>query len=124
MAEVEIEGLSRFITTCKRAGVDMANFKTANQRTGEIVASTARFLAPRRSGNLALSIRSSAQARRVRILAGDTGVPYAAPIHWGWPSRNIAANPFASKAAQATESIWTTAYQKELAAIVAKVQGA
>lgn len=51
--------------------------------------------APVRSGRLRDSIRSSRSARAVRLLVGtEVRVPYAGPINFGWPARNIAAQEF------------------------------
>lgn len=57
-----------------------------------VVEVAAKGEAPARSGRLRATIRSQATVRGARVVAGNnakgkTGVPYAAPIHWGWPSR-------------------------------------
>ena len=55
-----------------------------------------------RSGQLKSSIRSSGQAKSGVIRAGNKGkAPYAGPIHWGWPKRNIKASLFMTKARDA-----------------------
>ena len=81
-------------------------------------------MAPQRTGRLAGNIRPAKQAQRARIMAGSSGVPYAGPIHWGWPARNIAENPFISRAAQATEPEWTQAYLEDVQAALDRVRGA
>jgi len=64
------------------------------------------------------------------------GVPYAGPIHWGWPTGSaklpkklrqvtgrewfIAPNPFVIDAAQRTESTWTRVYLDAVDDIVDK----
>ncbi|AEV51845.1 hypothetical protein RoPhRRH1_gp11 [Rhodococcus phage RRH1] len=45
-------------------------------------------------------------------------------IHWGWPQRNIAAQPFLSEAAQATESTWSELYWDELQRLIESIEGA
>jgi hypothetical protein len=57
-------------------------------------------------------------------MAGRASVPYAGPIHWGWPARNISANPFLSNAAVESQPRWLTGYDSDLKKIVAKVSGA
>lgn len=65
----------------------------------EIIADRARELAPRRSGDLAGSIRTVGGTQKTgRVFAGSAKVPYAGPIHWGWPRRNIEPQPFLSEA--------------------------
>jgi hypothetical protein len=63
------------------------------------------------------------QARRARVVAGRASVPYAPPIHWGWPARNIAAQPFVSQAAQATESQWLPVYLHDVQQALDRVKG-
>ena len=60
-----------------------------NQQAAEPVAQRARQLVPRRSGRLAASIRTFKAQRAAQVGAGRASVPYAGPIHWGWPNRRI-----------------------------------
>lgn len=53
--------------------------------------------APHLTGRLAASLRPFATARAAGV---RSSLPYAAPIHWGWPRRNIKAQPFISEAAE------------------------
>lgn len=121
---VKVVGLNELVRTMKRAGLDITELKDAHHRAGEIVAQYAETIVPRRSGRLASSIRAAKQVRRARVQAGRASVPYAAPIHWGWPRRNIAANPFLSDAARATESHWRTEYEHAIEDALSKVHGA
>ena len=50
-------------------------------------------------------------------------MPYAGPIHWGWPARNIKAQPFVVEAAQATEAEWVAMYEAEVDRILERVEG-
>lgn len=121
---IQIEGLAALVRSLQRAGVDLSELKDATRAAGEIVAREAEARAPRRSGALAGSVRAMRQVRRARIQAGTSRVPYAGPIHWGWPARHIGAQPFVSDAAQATEPQWTAQYVKDVEAALAKVKGA
>lgn len=72
----------------------------AEREEGEATARGARSRAPVLRGRLRGSIRASGGT----VTAGGVGVPYAGPIHFGWPSRPnpargwrggpIAPNPF------------------------------
>jgi hypothetical protein len=121
---VRVDGLDRLVSTMRKAGRDLGDLKEANAAAGRIVAASAVGRAPRRSGALAGSIRASRQARRAQVVAGRASVPYAGPIHWGWPARGIGANPFLSDAAQATEATWVPLFLKDVQAAVDKVKGA
>jgi hypothetical protein len=122
-AQVKVEGLNNLVRTMKRAGVDIHELKDAHHAAGEIVARDAAARAPRDTGALAGSIKAARQVRRARVQAGSSRVPYAAPIHWGWPARNIAANPFISDAAQATEPRWVEQYQRDVQHALDQVRG-
>jgi hypothetical protein len=121
---VRVDGLDRLVSTMRKAGRDLGDLKDANAAAGRIVAANAVGRAPRRSGALAGSIRASRQARRAQVVAGRASVPYAGPIHWGWPARGIGAHPFLSDAAQATEATWVPLFLKDVQAAVDKVKGA
>jgi hypothetical protein len=122
---VKVEGLARLTRTLKKAGADLKDLKDAHQRAGRTVAAAAQPRAPRGpTGKLAGSVRATKQAKRARVVAGSSAVPYAAPIHWGWPARHIAARPFISEAATDTEPIWTAAYRDDVEKALAEVKGA
>lgn len=121
---VRVDGLNRLVRTMRRAGADLQDFKDAHAKAASIVVSAANSRVPRRSGDLASTIRPAKQARRAIIYAGNARVKYANPIHWGWPARHIRANPFISNAAQQTEPVWTSAYFQELEDIINKIAGA
>ena len=121
---VEVRGAKELRKTLKAAGDNLADLKDVNQAVGNMVATTARGLAPHRSGALAGSIRAARAVGAVTIRAGSGSIPYAGPIHWGWPARNIAAHPFLSDAATSTEAAWTQLYMDELDKIIDRVEGA
>ena len=123
-ATVHVEGLAELSRTMKRAGDDITELKDAHTRAAQIVADRATSLAPKRTGRLAGNVRTSKQVQRARIMAGSQAVPYAGPIHWGWPARNIDANPFISNAAVDTQEQWLKAYQEDIQAALDKVRGA
>lgn len=123
-AGVRIEGLDVLVRTLKRAGDDLSDLKDAHAKAGQTVAAAAAASAPRRSGALASSVRAARQAKRARVLVGNARVRYSGPVHWGWPARGIAANPFVSEAAQATESRWTKDYVDDVQHALDKVKGA
>jgi hypothetical protein len=122
--QIRVEGARELRRTLKRAGDDLADLKEANARAAQIVAQWASVTAPRRTGALGQSVRPNRAAGRARITGGSAAVPYAGPIHWGWPRRNITAQPFISEAAVATQPAWLPAYRDDVQRVVDRVKGA
>lgn len=120
---VKVEGARELRAQMRKAGVDVANMKDANQRAGRIITSAGRGMAPKRSGRLAASLRPAAAVSGVTVRGGSAGVPYAGPIHWGWPRHGIRANPFLSIAAQSTEPQWLEAYMAGVDDAIAQCKG-
>jgi hypothetical protein len=120
----QIAGLAELARTMKRAGVDITELKEANTRAAQIVADRGSSLAPNRTGRLAGNIRPAKQVARARIMAGSASVPYAGPIHWGWPARHINAQPFLSDAAVETQDEWLDAYLADIQTALDKVTAA
>lgn len=121
--QVQIDGLGKLRRALREAGDDLADLKDANAAAAALVAGAAAARAPRRSGRLAGSIRGNRAAGRASILAGGAAVPYAGPIHWGWPARGIEAQPFATEAAAATEAAWLSIYEHDLQRVLDTVNG-
>lgn len=120
---VLVKGAPELRKSLKRAGEDLSDLKDAHQAVGNLVANTASGIAPRQTGALAGSIRASRSHTYVIIRAGSAGIPYAGPIHWGWPARNIQADPFIMNAAQSAEPEWTALYEREMVQIIERIEG-
>lgn len=133
MAGVQIEGARQLRATLKRAGGDLQDLRAANRRAATTVVPAAAALAPKRSGALAASVRAGATTRAGVVRAGKKRVPYAGPVHWGWPSRPdpargirggpIKPHPFLMQAAQDTEPQWVPIYEAEIISAIRKVKG-
>ena len=73
--------------------------KEANFNAASIIAEKAADLAPKRTGRLANSIRANKAIAYGAVRAGSAArVPYAGPIHYGWPAKGIQAQPFIHEA--------------------------
>jgi hypothetical protein len=120
---VRVEGLGPFIRAMREAQVDLDDLKDATQKAGTIVLAAAMSRAPRRTGALAASGRANRAARKAIVRFGSARVPYAGPIHWGWPRRHIAAQPFAIDAARASEPTWLAGFARDIERIAAHVEG-
>jgi plasmid stabilization system protein ParE len=121
---IRVVGGRRLRSTLRSAEGDLEDLKAANAAAAAIVAAYATATAPRRTGRLAGTIRGNRAAGRARVSAGYASVPYAGPIHWGWPARNIPAQPWISRAAQTTEPRWLPAYQRDIERVLTHVKGA
>jgi hypothetical protein len=120
---VQVTGAKELRKSLKQAGEDLGDLKALNQAIGNMVVGVARGMAPTRTGALAGSLRAANIVGGVTVRAGSAGVPYAGPIHWGWPAHNIKAQPFVVEAAQTTEAEWVAMYEAEVDRILDKVEG-
>lgn len=91
---IEVVGAKQLRREMKQLGEDMAQLTEVNRQAAEPVASTARSLVPVLSGRLGNTIAVKATRTRALVQAGGRLVPYAGPIHFGWPAHNIAPQPF------------------------------
>ena len=108
---VKVEGAARLRRTLRQAGIDLADLKASHAEAGQIAAAGGKARAPRITGTLASTIRSTGTNTGATIRAGFARVPYAGAIHWGWPGHNIEPNPFLTEGAQDTEPEWVAVYQ-------------
>lgn len=120
---VTIAGLPRLRKALREAGESLDDLKDSNAAVASLVAGVAAARAPRRTGRLAASVRGNRAVGRAQVIAGGAALPYAGPIHWGWPARGIEAQPFASSAAVDTEPTWLSIYAAELQRIADKAGG-
>lgn len=89
---MKIDGFRELRRDLKRATPEVNKALTFEmRRVANMVASDARGLAPKLTGRLAASLKGSATQRRATV---RSTLPYAGPIHWGWPKRNIKPQPF------------------------------
>jgi hypothetical protein len=122
---VHVVGARQLRSSLRTAGQSMDDLKDANAKVGALVAQESRPAAPRgRTGRLAASVRPTRAVARASVNAGSAAVPYAGPIHWGWPVRHIAAQPFIAVVAAATQPDWLPIYEQDLQTICDSVKGA
>jgi len=118
---LEVRGARQLRDAMKEAGMSLDDLKPVHGRAAAVVAAAARSRAPVRSGRLAGSVRSSGTRRAGVVRAGRARIPYAGPIHWGWPRRHIAANTFLTDAAAATEPVWVEMYVHDVEQLLDRV---
>lgn len=124
MVGVRVEGASRLRRTLRDAGDDLTDLKDAHRAAALIAARAAVRFVPWRTGRLAGSIGWRGTASAGTIRAGTRSrVPYAGPIHWGWPKRGIEPQPFLTDGAQASEPTWLPVFEKTIDKAISKVKG-
>ncbi|WP_380166590.1 HK97 gp10 family phage protein [Jannaschia sp. R86511] len=119
LATYRVEGARELRRTLRTVHDGVEDLKDANAQAAAIVASAAVARAPRRTGRLISSVRGNRAAGRATVTYGGARLPYAGPIHWGHPARNIAAQPFVTDAATDTEPVWLPAYERALQSLLA-----
>ena len=96
--EVKIEGLAKVRRQLKNLSSDVdyraQEFLPVNKTIADAVAGDSKNYVPILTGTLSGTIRALASKTSARVRAGSKAVPYAGPIHFGWPARFIRPQPF------------------------------
>ena len=120
-AQVRVEGAKELRRTLRKAGIDVADLKTANAQAAAYVATASRGAARHRTGRMAASVRGNrAQARAVVT----SRLIYAPVQHFGWPGHHISPDPWVTETAQRTEPTWLDMYMRDLERVLDGIQGA
>lgn len=119
----QVEGGRELRRTLKQFGDDLQSMREAHREAAQIAAAASSALAPVKTGRLRDTIRAAGTTTAAIIRAGFARVPYAGPIHWGWASRNIPADPFLSQGAQDSEGRWLRVYEEYVDTAMQKVKG-
>lgn len=128
MKEVR-KGLREIEDAAAKKGMQ-AELKSAYRAAARVVEVAAKGEAPQRSGRLAGSIKARGTTTGASVVAGGSRLPYAAPVHWGWPSRPnrargwrggpIAANRFMIRAKEQSKDAVADALEQGLRRFVEK----
>lgn len=110
---VKVEGARELRKALKSVEGGLDDLKATHDKIAQVVVPVGRRGAPRRTGRLAGSIRGSGTKTQAVVRAGGARLPYGGPIHWGWPKRNIKAQPFLTDAGKETEPTWTGIYVED-----------
>lgn len=124
---VRVEGARELRRTLKAAGVNMKDLQKLNKEAANTVLPAAKALTPvgdPANGHIKSTLRTGATQRAGIIRAGNKGKPYGGVQHYGWPARNIEAQPWLAEAAKATEPQWVQTYFDGLMKIVNSIHGA
>ena len=120
-AQIKVVGAVELRRALKRMGNDLKDFTKINREAAETVAGDARGRAPRLTGHLAGSVKPRASRTKASVQAGGRTVPYAGPIHFGWPARNIEAQPFLYTALDRRRDEVVRRYERRVDELVRRV---
>lgn len=115
---IRIEGMRKMIRKLEKAGADAQDMKDLMHSIGMLVVNAA--APPHKSGKLAGSMRAGRGKTKAVVRAGGAAVPYAGVIHYGWPARNISAQPFFTSALQRKQGEAFTMLQDGIDQILTK----
>lgn len=111
--KIEVVGLRDLQRALRKVSADAPKeLRKTNLEAARIVSDEAVRRVPVRTGRLRDSIRALAQQRGAAVRAGGARVPYAGPIHFGWPKRHIKPNPFLYEALDRRRQQVLDAYRK------------
>lgn len=96
----KVQGLTQVVRALQGMGLEVDDLKDAFSSIASEGARHAAAFAPVRTGRLAADVRGNRAKSKAVITAGRASVPYAGPINYGWPRRNIAPSLFMQKADQ------------------------
>jgi len=91
---IKATGVKELRRELRRMGDDLEDLKALNLDVATLVSDRAKDIVPRRTGNLADTIRPAGTKTAGRVRAGFKRVPYAGVIHFGFPARSIQPQPF------------------------------
>jgi hypothetical protein len=93
-ANISIQGVKEVKDTLDKLGRDLESNIELNKELSTTLSQKASALAPRLTGALASSVQGNPSAEKAQILAGSAAVPYAGVQEYGWPEKNIKAQPY------------------------------
>lgn len=119
----QVDGGRELRRSLRAAGDDFTDLKDAHREAAQIAMHASADLAPSVSGRLKVTLRAAGTKTAGILRAGKKAVPYAGPIHWGWPKRNITAQPFMATGAKNSEGQWVRVFEDRIDEITNKIKG-
>lgn len=110
--QVRIKGLRKLQRDLNQAGADIQDQKALMHEIGMLVVRAAQ--PPSLTGRLESTIRAGKGKTKAVVRAGGARAPYATVIHYGWPAREIAPQPFLLAALQSERTQIVTTFENGL----------
>ena len=107
---VRITGAGDVARKFERAAADSQDMRPLMHRLGQIVADAAH--APVRTGRTAATTRAGHGKTKAVVRSGGARTPGAGVTHYGWPARNIRAQPWLTDALHARQGAVYTALER------------
>ncbi len=122
--KIRVEGLAevqRELRQLRDKDLDK-EMREANKAAATIVKEDAADHAPEVTGRLRKSVGVQSSTKNAVVKAGSaTRVPYAGPIHFGWPARHIRPQPFLFSAVRRKAEEVRRAYEERLDALAERI---
>lgn len=117
----EIEGLREVQKALNKfSDATRKEMQSTHLQAAEIVVGASKRFVPIKTGALAQSIRAAAVMSGGRVKVGSASVPYAGPIHFGWPARRIKPQAFIYDALDTRRGEVSRLYEKRIAVLMFK----
>lgn len=121
---LQVEGARELRRTLSASADGLEDLKAANARAAATVEARARSTAPRKTGTLVGTLRSSGTKTAGYVRAGYARTPYPGVIEWGYASGYpIEGQNYLTEAARSAEPQWIPEYEKDLETALRKVKG-
>ena len=122
---IKVEGLSKVQRDLRKLSTDALDlnkteFLETNKQVAEIVINETKKYVPVLTGALAAAIRNASTKKSAKVRAGNVGVQYAGPIHFGWPARSIKPNTFLYEAIDARKTEVANRYAELVSDLITK----
>jgi len=122
---IKITGLSEVQRNLRKLSTDALDlnkteFLETNKNVAEIIINESKKYVPVLTGALAAAIRNASTKKSAKVRAGNVGVQYAGPIHFGWPARSIKPNTFLYEAIDARKSEVANRYAELVSDLIVK----
>lgn len=119
--KIEVEGLRQVQKALRDLSKESRDdMKETHRQAGQIIVDAATPLVPLATGALLASIKSAPIQRQGRVRLGSAAIPYAGPIHFGWPARNISPNPFIYEVLDGRRAEVSRLYEQRIDEIIKK----
>jgi hypothetical protein len=113
-----VQGADELRRALRRMSDRLDDMEGTHASAGEKIATVARAIVPRVSGALADTIAVETTPEGSAVVAGSDAVPYAGVINYGWPARDIDAQPYLDEAVGTAGSDAIEVYQDRVEDLV------
>jgi len=117
---ISVEGEEKVKAALTKLEKDIVDRSELNKDLSEDLSRKASAMAPRLTGALASSVKGNPSNEKAQILAGSNAVPYAGVQEYGWPAKNIQAQPYLRPAVFDNMDYIVEKYNKYIESIVRK----